>query len=460
MTYSRTDDGNALRLVDDHRADIRYCPQRGQWLRWDAYRWVWDEAETIRERARSVARNLPTGSNAEYAHQQKSLSSNAVSAMVRLARTDARVIANVGELDAHAFALNTPSGVINLRTGELGHVDRDQLHTRATTVPPDHDQQAPLWQQFLADTFAGDPQLTAYVQRLLGLSLLGTVLEQTMPFAFGAGANGKSTLFGTTQRVLGVGDTGYSISAPAEMLLASANSGHPTDIARLSGARLVIASEIEDGQRFAEARIKQLTGKDVLTGRFMRQDFFSFGPTHTLWLHANHQPQVKAGGHAFWRRIRLLPFLHTVPDAQQRGDLEDRLVEDEGPAVLAWLVDGARDYLTHGLHVPESVTDATAAYERDQDALGRFVAEMCETGPAGQSDMWVEVKELRSTYESWCHLEGEETLNAKALTQGLRSRFGVMPQRDASTRSYAGIRLRVRSADVSWSREDEPWWQR
>lgn len=457
--YSLTDDGNALRLVDAHNQVIRYCPQRGQWLRWAGHRWVWDEAETIRELARGVSRDLPTPTKAHIAHKARSLQSGAITAMCRLAQTDSRVTTHVMDLDAHPYQLNTPAGVVDLRTGQLGPPDPVSLHTRSTTVAPDLTSAAPAWDRFLADTFAGDPELTTYMQRLVGVSLVGEVLEQLLPFAYGAGANGKTTMLGTFQRIVGIGDTGYSISAPADMLLASATSGHPTDIARLSGARIVITSELEDGQRFAEARVKQLTGRDVLTGRFMRQDFFSFVPTHTLWLLANHQPSVRAGGPAFWRRIAMLPFLHTVPVEQRDPHLEDRLVHDEGPQILGWAITGARDYLAHGLALPESVAEATKAYERDQDTVARFVDEMCEVGAPTLPHLRIKVSQLRSEYESWCHTEGEQPVNAKAFTQALRSRYGVYSERTNSTRWYTGVRVTDVSSEPP-SVTENPWWQR
>jgi len=436
-----TDDGNALRLVATHHHTIRYCPQRGQWLRWDSHRWAWDEAGSIHELARGVVRDMPRDTKEHYAWRHNSLSAQRLSAMVRMARTDPRVVVNLGDLDAAPYELNTPGGVVNLATGRLHEPDPLALHTRSTTVAPDFDGAAPAWHKFLADTFAGDPAVTTYVQRLVGVSLLGIVLEQILPFAFGAGANGKTTLLGAIQRLIGIGELGYSISAPADILLASAAQGHPTDVARLSGARLVVTSEIEDSQRFAEARIKQLTGRDTLTGRFMRQDFFSFTPTHTLWLLANHQPQVRSGGPAFWRRIRMLPFLHTVPVGARDPKLEDTLVEEEGPAILAWCIAGARDYLDHGLDMPDAVAEATEAYELDQDTVARFVSDVCQTGAPGRPDMRVTVKQLRSEYESWCHSEGEEPMNPKVFTQTLRSRYGVISERSSNTRWYTGIRV-------------------
>lgn len=465
-TYSLTDDGNALRLVDTHGDTIRYCPQRGQWLTWDTYRWVWDEAGYVTELARGIARSLPEDHKAAAMHRKVSLSARGISAIPRLAQTDRRTVASVASLDARPYELNTPAGIVNLRTGKLHDPDPAALHTRSTAYAPDDDTPAPRWHKFLADTFAGDPALTTYVQRLLGQSLVGIVLEQLLPFAYGAGANGKTTLLSVVQRLIGIGDTGYAISAPADLLIATHQQGHPTEIARLSGARLVVTSELEDGQRFAEAKVKQLTGGDVISGRFMRQDWFSFTPTHTLWLLANHQPEVRAGGAAFWRRIAMLPFLHTVPTDQRDPHLEDRLVDDEGPAILSWLITGARDYLAHGLAAPDSVRAATTAYERDQDTVARFVEDRCQIAPPGTQGYAVRSSDLRSAYETWCRQEGETPVAPKTLTLTLRSRYDVMSVRSKNARLLDGIRLLDASPEDDHASPDgdddgqEAWWKR
>lgn len=459
LTYTETDDGNALRLVDAHGRTIRYCPQRGAWLTWNGARWRWDEAGVVRELARAVARNLPE-EHVSRRHRSTSLSRRAIESMTALAQSDPRTVTHLADLDAASYELNTPGGVVNLRTGTLMPPDPTTLHTRTTTVTPDFDRAPVMWERFLADTFAGDPDLTTYIQRLLGVSCVGAVLEQLLPFAYGIGANGKTTLVGVIQRLLGIGDDGYSISAPAEMLLATHQQGHPTEIARLAGARMVVTSELEDGQNFAEARIKQLTGRDVISGRFMRQDWFSFTPTHTLWLLANHQPTVRAGGPAFWRRLRLLPFEHVVPEDKRVVDLEDRLVDDEGPAILAWLITGARDYFAHGLAEPASVLAATDAYATDQDTVGRFVVEQCETGDPNAQHMTVKASTLRQAYETWCRVEGEQPVSAKALATTLHTRFGVIPGRDMHSRFYSGIRLiEVTAAPDDLSSRSDRWTQ-
>ena len=173
-----------------------------------------------------------------------------------------------------------------------------------------------------------------------------------------------------------------------------------------------------------------------------RQDWFDFTRTHTLWLLANHQPEVRAGGIAFWRRIKLVSFEHTVPEEQRIPDLEDQLIAKEGPAILAWALEGARAYFATGsLAEPETVRAATDAYQRDQDTVTRFVDDCCQTGPAAAQHMKVRSGDLRQAYESWCAAEGEEPVNTKAMTLALRARFGVVPERSNTARYLAGIRL-------------------
>lgn len=466
-TYSLTDDGNALRYVDTYRNHVRYCVDRGQWLAWDGYRWRYDDG-TVTEYARSLARALPDSDKTEIRHKRYTLSQRGVTNMLSLARSAEGTRVRVEDMDARPYELNTPAGVVNLRTATLAKPDPSALHSRSTPVAPDFDATPTRWLAFLAETFAGEPEVTTYVQRLLGLSLIGSVIEPVLPFCHGSGANGKSTLLDVAQAILGIGDDGYARPAPADLLLANAHGpGHPTELANLAGARLVVASELEAGQRFAEARIKQLTGKDTISARFMRQDFFSFRPTHTIWLLANDQPAVRVGGPAFWRRLRLVPFLNVVPPEHRIGDLSEQLIDAEGPAILAWCVRGAADYLAHGLGEPASVKVATEGYAHDQDTVAQFLEERCEIGDPNAMHLRVHVSTFRAAYESWCHATGETALSAKALTQTLTGRYGITRDRDNRARYYAGVRL----TDVS-SEADEPsqspesngpdneWWQR
>ncbi|WP_434080381.1 DNA primase family protein [Sanguibacter sp. Z1732] len=457
------EDNTALLLVDRHQHEIRHCSGRGTWLTWTGHRWSNDDNDHIHELIRTIARNLPEGEGwATY--KKRALSYNGIRSIAGLARSDRRTVTPAEHLDAHPYELNTPTGVINLRTGELRPPDPAALHTRSTIIAPDFNQPTPMWDRFLADTFAGDPDMTTFIARAVGMSLIGQVRDQVFFFAFGSGANGKSTLMAVLQHIIGTGASGYAGTAPAEMLLATRNRGHPTELARLSGQRLVVTSELDDGQRFDEARIKELTGKDHITARFMRQDFFDFSPTHTLWLLANHQPQVRVGGMAFWRRVRMLPFVHTVPEHARIPDLEEQLIKNEGPGILAWAIRGAADYLDRGaLHEPPAVLAATEDYEAGQNTVGRFVEDMCDVGDPNHQHMHIRSSQLRAAYESWCTEEGVEPVAPRSFTLALKSQFGVETTRTNAARYLDGIRLKdfeEASPEASLEDDEEAWWQR
>lgn len=461
-TYTETDDGNALRFADTNHTHLRYVPQKDQWLRWNGHTWTWDDAGHTQELARNISRNLPAIDKEAIRHRKTSLSASGVNNMLRLARTDPRIVTHITDLDNNPYELNTHSGVVNLQTGQLTPPTPTKLHSRSTTTNYDPTLPTPRWNNFLADTFAGDPHLITYIQKLLGVSLIGKVLEQVLPFAFGSGANGKSVLFETVQKIAGIGPNGYAASIPADMLVARAREDHPATIAQLSGVRLAIGGELEQGSRFAEAKVKALTGGDPINARFMGENPFTFVPTHSLWLHANHQPEVKTGGPAFWRRLRQIPFVHTVPEDKRIEGLEDLLYSEEGPGILAWLVQGSVNYFRDGLDTPASVLAATEAYKNDTDTVTQFVGDRCELGSPNAQHMHVKTAVLRAAYESWCKSEGLEPVSARALTQQLTSRFGIESRRSTNARFYDGIRLADidENSDIPAADEPDEWYQR
>jgi putative DNA primase/helicase len=235
--------------------------------------------------------------------------------------------------------------------------------------------------------------------------------------------------------------------------MAKTYSGHETEIARLAGARMVVTSEVNEHDRFDEARVKQLTGGDTLAARFMRQDHFTFAPTHKLWLMGNHQPTVSAGGHSFWRRLRIVPFDHTVPEERRVEDLQGILAREHGPAVLAWIVAGARAYLAGGLDTPRTVLAATDEYENDQNTVTRFVEERCHVG--GGSQVKIRMSALREAYETWCHAESVTPVTAKSLGMTLRSKFGVTDGKSNGHKLYVGIGLAATDeTDPAFGRQD------
>lgn len=417
-----TDDGNALRLVAEHGHRIRRVSDMGRWFIWDGARWVLDpEDRAIREAARELARSLPAGRPAQSAFKRNSMSATGISSAVRVAQTDTRVSIRTGDLDAHPELLNTPTGVVNLRNGTVQPHDPGLLLSRITTLGADVGAPHPRWTAFLAETFA-DHELRGYLQRIAGLALLGTVREQVLPFLHGTGANGKGVFALVMQGLLGDADSGgYAVSAPDGFLMAGRDTVHPTEIARLRGARLVMCSEQSGGKRFDEAKVKRLTGGDLLTGRFMRGDFFDFTPSHLLLVMSNHLPQVKEGGPSFWRRVRRIPFNHKVPEADWILDLHQQLLDAEGPAILGWAIRGAGDVLAAGLRDPDAVKAATDDYQINEDTLASFVRDECLLAPA----QWCDTSELRHRYERHCTEMGAEPLSFRGLTMRLTSEYGI-----------------------------------
>jgi P4 family phage/plasmid primase-like protien len=437
-TATWSDDGNAVALVHTFGHLVRYVPEWRRWCRWNGARWestTEPNGGSTRELVKEIGRAMPdTGDTEAKRHKRYSLSAVGTTNALTQASSDPAVRIGVAELDAIPYELNTPSGIVDLRTGEVMPHDPTHLHTKSTTVAPDWSADITPWHTFLAQTFDNRPDLIAYVQRLLGYSLSGYQHEQVLPFAYGTGANGKGVLLETVRRLLG----DYATAAPAGFLVAQRFQAHPAEIARLVGMRLVLCSEVNEGDAWDESKVKALTGGDTLTARFMARDFFSFQPTHTLWLMANDQPNVATGGHSLWRRIRVIPFTYTVPAEQRISGLEDTLVREHGAGILAWLIDGAVDYFANGLQQPPSIERATGEYETDQDSVTGWFNERCK---ATQANVQIRVSIAKSDYAQWCKDYGMQPVSDKRLTMTLKNRYGITSERSRDARYFGGLIL-------------------
>jgi putative DNA primase/helicase len=454
-----TDDANALRLVDVHGGTIRRVADMSTWWSWTGTTWQRDhDSARVREAARTLARDLLEHDDQAKRHKRNSLSSVGISGCVRVAESDPRVSIRAADLDAHPLLLNSRSGVVDLRTGDVRRADPSLLLTRVTATGLDLDSGKaghPRWTAFLAETFGDDDELIGYVQRLAGLALIGEVREHVLPFLYGVGANGKTVLLLVLQGLLGSVDVGgYAVAAPDGFLMASRDGAHPTEIARLRSARLLVCSEQTSGRRFDEAKVKRLTGGDMLTGRFMRGDFFDFAPSHLTVVASNHLPQVREGGPSFWRRVRLIPFTHVVPESRRDPDLAARILTAEGPAVLGWAVRGAMAVLAGGLADPPRVRAATEDYRISEDTLASFVRDACMIGDG----YWCEVGVLRERYLRHCTEMDAEPLSAKALTMRLVAELGVQQGRLSrpSRRIYRGIGLLTDDGVEPVGPDDDP----
>ena len=257
--------------------------------------------------------------------------------------------------------LATPGGTVDLKTGEMRPADpRDHL-TKATAVSPaPKGTMAPLWMKFLGRVTAGDADLIAYLQRSAGYWLTGLTVEHILFFLYGKGRNGKSTFVETLMKLLGP----HACSIATETLMACDYERHPTDIAELHGIRLAVGSEIEEGQFWAEAKIKKMTGGDRLKGRFMRQDFFEFDPLLKLVIFGNHKPSLKNVDVAIKARLHLVPFTVFIPEAERDQHLKEKLAL-EGPAIVRWAIDGCLQWQK------DRTPSASLRQSRDRGIHGR-----------------------------------------------------------------------------------------
>lgn len=440
-TYSRSDDGNALRYADTYTGMLRYIPEKDTWTVWNRH--VWDSTDGTAvaiQKGRQLARALPEDNKLDKTHKKRSCNAGSIKNMLYLARHSETMYTPLTSFDANPYQLNTPKGVYDLKTGKLSAPTAKTLCLRTTSIAPDKTMPTPLWNRFIDETFLADGALITYVQRLLGQTLIGTPLEQILPFFHGSGANGKTTLLNVILHILGTGETGYSIISPASIL--TNTTGVPVDVAALAGTRLAVITELEEGTRIAEAKAKMLTGADIITARFMHQNYFTFHPTHHLIILTNATPETATGGTpALWRRIKKIPFLNIVPKNKRDPYLEQKLLK-EAPGILAWLLEGTRLYLEDGLAEPESVRIATADYEREQNTVAQFVTEACTLHEVNQNLFNIRVPELRSKYEQWCRINGLDPVGSRALGNQLK-RLGIESAAAHGYRYYSGISFKA-----------------
>jgi putative DNA primase/helicase len=373
------------------------------WHYWDGTRWAVDEGDARAWRKMlkilKVAWNMSFGDQAAMAAYKSCMSASAQNGALRIASIMEVFSVNVSDLDADPYLLNLANGTFDLRTGELRPHDPADRLTKVTRGAFDPDADRTEWEAFL-ERIIPDPEVRAYVQRLIGLSLLGKVREHILPIAIGTkGGNGKGTFY---EAVLhSMGDYGHTAESDLFMKAKSnANAASPA-IFSLRGRRFIVCSETEEGAPLAAALMKNLTGGDPITARALNSMPITFDPSHTALMVTNHLPKVKGSDAALWRRIRVIPFQVDIPEEEQDKRLGERL-ELSADAIISWALAGFADYDANGMQEPEAVRFATDKYRADSDDFGRFMASKLDctqhTARTPRGELW-------TVWQEWCRAE-------------------------------------------------------
>lgn len=437
---SQNDIGMAELFVREYKSEVRYSEATG-WLVWNGKQWetsdlkaeqrylefikrVFEEAKRAVKTAYELygedvvkqGEKQAKANNDEHIKNalayfkfiNKMCDNSKITAVLKVAKSLLQI--DVKDLDSNPFELNTPSGIVDLKTGIVYPHRAEAFCTKMTKVSASTDGEQ-MWKECLDMVSQGDAEFKAYLQAVAGAIAIGKVYNESLIIAYGDGANGKSTVFNTIYEVLG----DYAGKIPAEALTTRAKNAK-VDLAELFGKRFILASETEEGQRLSTSMLKQIASVDSITGEKKYRDPFTFVPTHTTVLYTNHLPRVGSNDKGTWRRLVVAPFLANIPNP--RPGYGEELINNSSGAVLKWILEGAKQFIAMGFTLPEcrKVDEAIGKYKEDNDWLGGFLDECCNVGEKEKCAGGV----LYKTYRAWAVELGEYARRNRDFAEALR----------------------------------------
>ena len=423
--------------------NARYEPNSRVWYVWDDSRWARDHdghvvrfAKRVVDDLLSAARSIndPDVAKGRITFAHRSQAHARITGMIELAKTEPGVAVKFENFDRRPHILNCRNGMVDLRSGTLMPHDREALITQIVDVEYQPTAACSTFERFMTDILSGDEEVIEYMHNAIGYSATGETNEQCLFVLQGDGANGKSTFLNAVRSLLG----SYAKHTPTDTLIAK-TGGASNDLARLAGARFVTASEANADQKIADALLKQITGDEPITARFLFKEFISFQPQFKLFLATNQLPQINGSDPAMWRRIRTIAFTRVfTPEEQDRG-LSGKLAS-ESSGILAWIVRGAVKWYAEGLVTPSAVVQANAEYRAEMDSVEQLIEERCDQS----ADVKYSASGLYLNYRSHANDNGRAEINATLFGRTLTARgFPVVKHGGAKFR--VGLTLRLTS---------------
>lgn len=435
------DTGNADRFIDRFGEIVKFSYIDNKFIVYNNSLWEKDDRGTVRTLVDLTVEDMKNEKiemsedldqeeieKAWQKHLKSSRSNSRKKAIVDELKH--RVSVMPDEFDTDDMLLNADNGYLDLASGELHPHDINKMFSRKTSFEYTDRMDLPTWEKFLDDIFNGDKELIKYIQKAVGYSFTGSTKEQVMFILFGSGRNGKSVFVETISEVLGT----YSKNIRADSLMVKQQSGVNNDIAALDGARFVTSSEPNEGFRFDEGLIKQLTGGDKITARFLYGEDFDFNPKFKLWVSSNHKPIIRGTDDGIWRRMILIPFAVQIPEDKMDKDLKYKLLR-EAPAILDWALEGVLLWQKEGLEIPETIKQASQNYRQEMDVLESFIADVCTVIPGGKAP----AGDLFVKYKDWARENEEYLMSKQKFGQKMKEKFEYL--RDSKGRYYSGLKI-------------------
>jgi putative DNA primase/helicase len=429
---------------------MKYVYPKGQWIKWEGTHWAWGSPADALESAKHTAEEIFRRASTAFSKDPQSADARKLLAQAQsnfnLKKLESMLICAAAEPDMHVTDINSldsdrhflgcQNGVINLKKGQLFFAQPEMLITKRVASTFDPKAKCPLWIDFLQGVTLQDVEMVDYLQRAVGYTLTGDVGEEVLHFAHGFGRNGKSVFANILAKLF----ADYAVTAPADLLMRRDKAGPTNDIARLVGARLVMANETRNGQAMDDLTLKTLVSTERISARFLHQEFFDFWPTHKIWIRGNHKPLIRDETDGAWRRIRLLPFELSIDEHSIDPKLDEKL-QAELPGILAWAVEGCIEWQRRGLQPPQRIRAASNAYRKDCDFFGDFLDE----GYVLDASARISQRQLWGAYRLWCEDNGFRSGSKKQFTRRLEDRGVTSSGWQGKERTYSGIRERTAS---------------
>ena len=452
--FSYDDTGNAERFLYAFGENILYCYENKSWYYWNNKYWTKDNIGKIWEMADYIGNNIykePIYVNDPNNEKLVEEARKKLAKHVKYTRNvkgkknmveDVQHHVSIEQdlFDSFGNLFNTHNGYIDLNTGFLmeHETGKNKFFTRISNTEYNPNATCPRWEQFLNEIFQNDTELIDYLQRAIGYSLSDETIEQVMFVLLGNGRNGKSVLLNILSELFGDYSTHMQPQTIATKYGAQSAS---SDIARLNGARFITTTEPNQGMKLDEGLVKQFTGGDKVTARFLRENEVEFTPKFKIWMATNYKPVISGTDDGIWRRMVLIPFNYTVPDDKVDKRLSAKL-KREFPGILNWCLEGYKKWKEHGLsEEPLIVAEQRQEYRNEMDMIERFFAEKCvleEGRKETFNDLW-------NAFLPWYNAQNEkENYSKTRFGSEMIKRFER--KRSNSGMTYLGIGLKEKDS--------------